>query len=184
MAASVTAAGADAKAQAAKESPAQLINEVVANELKDREQQRRWMYAIDKKDGNQTLREEQVETKDGPLYRVLAKDGVPLNAQDKQREDARIDNLLRNPGEQAKVKQRQDDDEKKLQSLMRLMPVAFLYEYNGMEGNLLRLKFAPNPNYNAPSYEARVVASLGGVMLIEPQQQALIFSAEIIEAGN
>lgn len=161
------------KAEAPKQSPAQLVNAVVANELKDREQQRRWMYVIEKRDGNQILKEEQVETKDGPLYRVIAKDGVPLNAQDRQQEDARIDNLLHNPDEQLKVKQRQEDDEKKLQSLMRLMPAAFLYEYDVMEGGLLRVKFTPNPNYDAPTYETRVVASLGGVMLIEPQQLRL-----------
>ena len=161
------------QAQAPTLSAAQLINMVVANELKDREQQRRWMYSIEKRDGTQTLREEQVETKDGPLYRVIAIDSVPLNAQKRREEDNRIDNLLRNPGEQLKVKQRQDDDEKKLQSLMRLMPNAFLYDYDGTEGSLLRLKFRPNPAYDAPSYEARVVASLGGVILIEPQQQRL-----------
>ncbi len=33
---------------------------------------------------------------------------------------------------------------------MRLMPEAFLYDYDGVEGNLVRLKFRPNTNYNPP----------------------------------
>jgi len=56
----------------------ELINAVVANELRDRVQQRKWMYTIEKRDGNQSLTEEQVETRNGPLYRVLALDGTPL----------------------------------------------------------------------------------------------------------
>ena len=31
---------------------------------------------------------------------------------------------------------------------MRLMPEAFLYDYDGVEGNLVRLKFRRNTNYN------------------------------------
>jgi hypothetical protein len=50
----------------------QLINAVVQNELSDRVQQRKWMYLIEKREGNQSTTEEQVETKNGPLYRVLA----------------------------------------------------------------------------------------------------------------
>jgi hypothetical protein len=37
---------------------AELINEVVANELTDRLQERKWMYVIDKREGKQTLTEE------------------------------------------------------------------------------------------------------------------------------
>jgi hypothetical protein len=127
--------------------PAELINEVVANELTDRVQQRKWMYVIDKREGSQTLTEEQVETKDGPLYRVLAIDGTPLNPDQRQQDNARMDRILHDPSGQLKFKQGHDEDEQKLEKLMRLMPEAFLYDYDGFEGNLVRLKFRPNSNY-------------------------------------
>ena len=38
------------------------------------------MYQIYKRDGKQTLTEEQVDTSDGPLFRVIAIDGEPLNS--------------------------------------------------------------------------------------------------------
>jgi hypothetical protein len=64
---------------------------------------------------------------------------------------------------------------------MRLMPAAFLYDYAGVEGNLLRVKFRPNPNYNPPTYEARVVHSLAGTILIDSQQRRLTkFSGQLI----
>jgi len=64
------------------------MNEVVANELTDRVLQRKWMYVIDKREGTQPLTEEQVETKDGPFYRVLAIDGTPLNPHQRQQDRA------------------------------------------------------------------------------------------------
>ena len=152
---------------------AELVNEVVANELTDRVQQRKWMYLIDKREGKQTLTEELVETKDGPFYRVLAIDRTPLDPDQRQQDNARMDRLLHDPSQQLKLKRGHDEDEQKLENLMRLMPEAFLYEYDGFEGNLVRLKFRPNTNYNPPTYEARVARSLAGTILIDSQQKRL-----------
>jgi hypothetical protein len=170
----VVCAAAFAGAQSVPLSAAQLIHEVVFNELADRAQHRKWIYRIDKREGKQTLNKEQVDTTDGPLYRLFAIDGVPLDPGRQQQEDARIDRLLHDPSQQLKLKQAHDEDEQKLETLMRLMPDAFLYDYDGTEGNLLRLKFRPDANYNPPTYEARVVHSLGGSILIDPQQKRLV----------
>jgi hypothetical protein len=152
---------------------AELINEVVTNELTDRVQQRKWMYLIDKREGTQTLTEEQVDTKEGPFYRLLAIDGTPLNPDQRQQDNARMDRLLHDPNQQLKFKRGHDEDEQKLENLMRLMPRAFLYDYDGVEGNLVRLKFRPNSNYNPTTYEARVAHSLAGTILIDSQQKRL-----------
>jgi hypothetical protein len=69
--------------------------------------------------------EEQVETKDGPLYRVLAIDGRPLDPDQRQQDNARIDPLLRDPREQLKIERAHDEDEQKLETLIRVMPEAF-----------------------------------------------------------
>jgi hypothetical protein len=68
----------------------ELTGAVVANELMDRERQRKWICMIEKRAGKQTLTEVQIETKDGPLYRVLAIDGTELNPDQRQQDDARI----------------------------------------------------------------------------------------------
>jgi len=171
---------------AAQSSPplaAALVNVVVANELADRAERLKWMYVINKQDGKQTLTEEQVETKDGPLHRLLAIDGRPLDPGQRQQDDARIDRLLHDPRAQLKVKRAHDDDEQKLETLMRLMGEAFLYDYDGLEGNLVKVKFRPNPNYNPSTYEARVVHSLAGTILINLQQQRLAkLSGRLINA--
>ena len=131
------------------------------------------MYTIEKREGNQSLTEEQVETKNGPLYRVLAADGIPLTPDQRQQDNVRIRRLLHDTSQQSKLKQQYDDDEQKLETLMRVMPNAFLYDYDGLDGNFVRLKFRPDPSYKPPNYEARVVHSLAGTVLIDSQQQRL-----------
>ncbi|MBZ5630148.1 MAG: zinc dependent phospholipase C family protein [Acidobacteriia bacterium] len=163
----------------------ELINAVVANELQDREQLRKWIYVIEKREGNQSLTEEQVETKNGPLYRVLARDGVPLTPDQRRQDNARIGRLLHDTGQQAKLKQQYDDDEQKLEKLMRVMPQAFLYDYDGVDGKFVRLKFRPDPSYQPPDYEARVVHSLAGTVLIDSQHQRLAkLSGQLINGVN
>ena len=151
----------------------ELIRAVVANELRDREQLRKWICMIEKRSGKQTLTQVQVETKDGPLYRLLAIDGTVLNPIQRQQDDARIGKLMKDPRPLLKLKQAQYEDEIKLQKLMSLMPQAFVYDYDGVDENLLRIKFRPDPGYSPPTYEARVIHSLAGTILIDMERKRL-----------
>jgi len=186
LAVALLLAASGSGAALAQDSPpiaAALVNVVVGNELADRAERQKWMYLIEKQDGGQTLTEEQVETKDGPLHRVLAIDGRPLDPDQRQQDNARIDRLLQDPSEQLKVKRARDEDEQKLETLMHLMPEAFLYDYDGVEGTLLRVRFRPNPSYNPSTYEGRVVHSLAGTILIDTQQKRLAkLSGRLINA--
>jgi hypothetical protein len=68
----VVCIAAAARDQRSPPPASELISEAVANELTDRVEQRKWMYLVDKREGKQTFMEEQVDTKDGPFYRLLA----------------------------------------------------------------------------------------------------------------
>jgi hypothetical protein len=156
-------------------SPAasELVNAVVANELTDREQLLKWIWLIEKRAGKETLTEEQVETRDGPLYRLLAIDGAALSPSQRQQDDARIGKLVKDPSSLLKLKQAQGEDELKLQKLLNLMPNAFLYDYDGFDKKLVRVKFRPNPSYSPATYEARVIHSLAGTILIDPERKRM-----------
>jgi len=151
----------------------ELVKAVVANELTDREQLLKWICLIEKRAGKETLTEEQVETRDGPLFRLLAIDGTALTPGQREEDDARIGRLMKDPSSLQKLKQAQGEDELKLQKMLSLMPNAFFYEYAGAEGNLVRVKFRPNPEYTAPTYEARVIHSLAGTILIDPERKRM-----------
>jgi len=151
----------------------ELVGVVAANELKDRAQLRKWICTIEKQAGKRTLTQLQVETRDGPLYRLLLVDGVALDAGQRRQDDARIGRLMKDPRPLQKLRQALADDELKLQNLVSLMPLAFVYDYDGAEKNLLRITFRPNPDYNPPGYEARIVHSLAGTILIDTVNKRL-----------
>jgi hypothetical protein len=152
---------------------AEFVSTVVANELTDREKQRKWVCLIEKREGKQTLTEVKVDTKDGPLFRLLAIDGTALNSEQRRQDDARIARLMKDPRPLLKLKQAETEDELKLQKLLSLMPQAFVFDFDGIEGDLLRVKFRPNPGYVQPTYEARVIHSLAGTILIDSKQTRL-----------
>jgi len=152
----------------------ELVGAVVVNEMTDREQLRKWICTIEKRTGKQSLTELQVETKDGPLFRLVTINGAELNPDQRKQDDARIARLIKDPRPLQKLKQAQEDDEIRLQKLMTLMPQAFVYDYDGVEGNLVRIKFRPNPVYVPPTYEARVIHSLAGIILIDSEHKRLV----------
>jgi hypothetical protein len=168
----VPAGGRDSK-QGELPTASELVKAVVANELTDREQLLKWIWLIEKRAGKETLTEEQVETRDGPLFRLLAIDGTALTPGQREQDDERIGRLMKDPSSLQKLKQAQGEDELKLQKLLNLMPSAFLYDYDGTEETLVRVKFRPNPEYAAPTYEARVVHSLAGTILIDPERKRM-----------
>jgi hypothetical protein len=162
------------RAQTPTESPHDLVKDVVYNELQERRQVSLWQYHIDKRVGNQTTIEQEVETVSGPVNRVLARQGKPLDAAAQKKETDRLNNLLHNSGEQARMKQDHQAEEQRLERLMTAMPDAFLYTYDGTEDGNLRLSFKPNPAYNPPTYETRVYHALAGDVWIQAEKKRLV----------
>ncbi len=169
-------------AQPPLEPAHELLKDVVFNELRARRQESLWEYRIQKRVGQKNTEELQIETRFGPVYRVLARDGKPLNAAQQQQETTRLQELLHDPAKQAKVKQEHEADEQRLERLMRFMPDAFQCTYDGMEDGNLKLKFQPNPSFNPPTYEARIFHALAGEIWVNPSQKRLVsLKGRIIE---
>ena len=105
---------------------------------------------------------------------MLAIDGQPLNPDQRRQDNAHIDRLLHNPNQQLRFPKAYDENELKLEQLLRVLPEAFLYEYDGFDGGLTRLQFRPNPKYNPSTYERRVVHNLAGTILIDAGQKRLV----------
>lgn len=156
-----------------QQSAHDLMKDVIYNELKDRQHESFWQYHIQKRLGSSTFTAIQVETKDGPLSRILTRDGKPLTADQKRIEDERVARLVNNPAELVRLKQIHDQDEERLMRLMKLMNGAFLYEYEGTDAGFTRLKFKPNPAFAPPTYEARIFHALGGTIWVDPSQKRL-----------
>ncbi len=152
----------------------QLAREVVQNELNAQDQDKSlWKYREFSQEDGKTQVLEVVETKDGEIHRVLAVNGKPLSGKAWQDENQRIQNILADP-EQFREKQKNaahDADEER--KLLQLLPAAFLYRYDGTEGNLIRLAFRPNPSFKPQSHESEVFHHMEGDMLVDPLHHRL-----------
>jgi len=123
------------------------------------------------------------ETKDAMAGMAVAYDGRPLTAQQRQAEEARLEELMNSPEELAKKRQREKDDAERVTRIVRAMPDAFLYEYAGTElgkpgvGNegdeLIRLNFRPNPKFVPPSRVEQVLSGMQGVLLIDANKRRI-----------
>jgi hypothetical protein len=162
------------RAQSPLESPHDLVKDVVYNELQERRQISLWQYREEKRVGSQTTIQQQVETRSGIVYRVLARQGRPLDPAAQKKETDRLNNLARNSAEQARMKEETQAEEQRLERLITAMPEAFSCTYDGMTDGNLRLKFVPNPAYAPQTYEARVYHALAGEIWIQPQLKRLV----------
>jgi hypothetical protein len=170
----VLGSGAGLMAQIQVQSTHDLVKDVVYNELQDRQSEDFWAYRIQKRVGRQSVEEQQIETKFGPVYTVLMREGKPLSPAQQHEENSRLAELLRDPSKQARVKAEHDGDEQNLERLMKSMPDAFNFTYDGVEEGKLRLRFEPNPSFTPSTYVGRVYHALAGEVWIDPQHKRLV----------
>jgi hypothetical protein len=157
----------------ALETPGQLVREVAYNELHDHQLHGYWRYWIEKR-VQQTVLEEQVETAEGPITRLVAQRGRPLDAAEEQSERERLEHLLTSPAEQARHRQDYVDDEKRVGRILALLPDAFLYEDAGLQNGSAHLRFRPNPHYPPHSIEARIFHAMHGELWIDLRSKRLV----------
>jgi len=163
-----------AAAQTAPAIPAaQLIREVVYNELNDHSAHGYWRYWIERHTAREVQLEEQIETPQGPITLLTLRDGLQPSPAVQQQEQVRLERLLRSPEEQARHFQEYEEDEKRIGRILALLPDAFLYEYAGDENGCHKLIFRPNPAYSAHSIEARVFHSMSGTLWVDARMKRL-----------
>jgi hypothetical protein len=116
-----------------------------------------------------------VETKDGDVARLIAINDGPLSADDRQKEEARLQQLLDDPSLQRHRQEREQGDIERARKVMRALPDAFLYSYSGIaqtpQGPSYRLSFQPNPKFDPQDLEAQVLKGMAGELWIDVAQQ-------------
>ncbi len=118
-----------------------------------------------------------VETNDAMAGMLVAIDDKPLPPDEEQAELGHLNWLMDNPEQLRKKHSREKEDSDRTLRIVKALPDAFRYEYDGTEpgtstqgkagDQLVRLKFAPNPAYSAPSRVEQVLAGMQGYLLID-----------------
>src|SRR5579871_5859185 len=106
-----------------------IVRQVVSNELNDHARHGYWRYWVERHSQSGTRLEEQIETAQGPLTRLAASNGQPLDNEAHAQEQARLRHLLGSPQEQARHLNQYNEDEQRIGRILALLPDAFLYDY-------------------------------------------------------
>jgi hypothetical protein len=157
------------------QTPQQLVADVMYNELRDRQCDSYWQYRSLRVSGSQDVVRAQVETPEGPIFRVLEDHNRPLDAEQRKREEQRLQELVTKPGAMTRVQQDHAKDEERMQKVIELLPQAFLYDYDGpATGDEVRLSFRPNPAFTPATYEARIMHALGGTLTVNQRLKRMV----------
>jgi hypothetical protein len=150
-----------------------LVRAVIANELTPQTSPMRWMYQLEKEENGTVQTKEIIETSDGSLDKLMAVNGKSLSTQQQLQEAERIIKLAHDPDQRHKLEQARKKDEEQCRSFLQMIPDAFTFAYEGRVGDLVKVKFAPNPNFRPPSREGRVLHELEGEMWLDGKQNRL-----------
>jgi hypothetical protein len=163
-------------------SPGDLIRAVVANELNPQVDRSHWMYDVEKEEDGNKQTKQVVQLREFSVSRLTAINGQELLPAKRQEETARIEKLVSHVSERQKLEEVQKKDAEQCEAFFRLIPDAFLFNYEGHEGELIRVGFKPNPVFQPSSREARVFHALEGEILVEAKQRRLAaISGHLVE---
>lgn len=156
-------------------SPATLVKSVIYNEMHPSAQETaHWKYKLDKTLGGRQETRTVVETQSGSLDRLLAVGGTPLTELQQAEEAKRILRFSHSPEEQRKAEQARQKDADQCNAIFKMIPDAFIFEQSGQSGDAIRLSFTPNPQFQPPSREGKILQHMTGEMWVSASQKRLI----------
>ena len=152
----------------------QYVRETIKHQLEaDAADHTHWRYRIHREDEKGTQDRDVIDTREGQIARTLFINGQPLTAEQRAADEARMKKLVEDAGERAKRDKRAKDDEDKLTQMVKAIPEAFIFKYDGRRVARYGSPFSPNPHYDAPNRELQVFRALGGKMWIDRASQRL-----------
>ena len=157
--------------------PTALVRRAVQHRMDAAQTHRPLRYLLRKTDEQRDTTKDIIETGQGDVARLVALGGQPVSAEANQAELERLHTLADHPEIQQHRHQREQKDAARVDRLMRLLPDAFLYRYEGMtgcaQGSCYRLSFSPNPHFTPPDMEASIFRGLAGEVWIDHEQERL-----------
>src|SRR5258708_32384952 len=104
-----------------------------------------WMYRLHREDEKNTQDRQIIETKEGSLAKVVLFNGQPLTPEQRQSDNERMRRQVEDQQERARLQKRDKADADKARQLLKKIPDAFFFTYDGLEDGLVRFALTPNP---------------------------------------
>lgn len=154
------------------QDPVQIVQTAVNTELAaSRNDHSLWRYRDEQRDANKISI--MVQTARGSVKRMIERNGAPLTAAEVQAEDARIQSAIHDPERMAKQKRDGASDDKNAAELLNMLPTAFLWKIANENGDSITLTFTPNPDFNPPDMQSRVLSAMAGDLVVDKQQHRI-----------
>ena len=158
--------------------PGEFVRRTVQNEVKaSQDDSVHHMFLSRKETGHGSQTKLYCETKDAMAGMAVAYDDKPLTNEQRLAEEARLDQLMKDPDALKKKREREKEDADRVGRIVRAMPDAFLFDYDGTQpgaagvgkagDELVRLRFRPNPKYDPPTRTEQVLEGMQGYILID-----------------
>ena len=164
-------------ASAQDNTPEAVVTRAAHNELTSRNTHP-FRYTLHKVDDGKITTKEIIETKDGDVARLIAVGDKSLDSDAEATEVDRLQTLLAHPEIQAHRRKREQADANRADEMIRLLPDAFIYQFEGMvdgpNGPCYRLSMKPNPKFNPPDREAEVYHGMAGELWIDQKQERMV----------
>jgi hypothetical protein len=165
-------------------SASDLVRETVAQEIAaSNRTDIKHMFRSRKKGPKGSQTHLYIETNEAMAGMLVAVDDKPLPPEQEQVEVDHLNWLVNNPEALKKKHAREKEDADRSARILKALPDAFRYEFDGIEEStptlgkegdqLVRLKFSPNPSYVPPSRIEQVLAGMQGSILIDSSAHRL-----------
>jgi hypothetical protein len=179
---------------------AALVRRAVAHRLAAEAAHLPQRFLLHKKDDRRDFTQEIIETRQGDVALAIAAGGAPLSPALRQVQIDRLNTLDAHPDLQEHRRRREGEDNARADKLLRMLPDAFLYHYAstvpcivttqpyvaipgqpppppvspGPPGSeCYHLTFKPNPAWDPPDTESRILRGMAGDVWIETSQERL-----------
>ena len=161
-----------AAASAADTDPNQLVRRVIENELQaENHDDSHWLLRLQTyKPGGAKETDAVIETKDGDLKKPLLTNGQPVS---KAEAEKRLEKSAQDSDALQKSRKEENEDSAHSQELLKMLPDAFIFKFGARRGNLVQLKFSPNPKFTPPNREAEVFHAMQGYVWLDTKQSRL-----------
>jgi len=141
-----------------------IVQQAVNSQLAaDREDHSHWRYIKTEANGDKFV---VVETEHGAISRHILESGRPASAATLAEDDANIQRFIHDPALQAKQRKDGAHDDKSATELLNLLPVAFVWKVESETPDLITLSYRPDPNFDPPDMESRVMGAMTGTMSV------------------
>lgn len=152
----------------------ELVRRVVANELEQEGRDKsHYMFRLKRITPKGIRLQEIVQTDQGSIARTLLVDGKAPTEDQKRAEQDKITKLANDADAQRQRMKREKEDENRAQIMIKALPNAFFYQEIGRDGDIVKLRFRPDPNYEPASREESVYTGMAGELWLNVPQQRL-----------